>query len=54
MTTTDAEGRFTIDLPPGTYKATAKADKLSAQSLEFTLEPDPNGAAVIKNFELRK
>ena len=43
--TTDADGRFTIDLPPGTYKVTAKADKFSPQSLDVTIEPDPNGVA---------
>ena len=52
--TTDADGRFTIDLAPGTYKATATAAGLATQQLDVTIEPDPNGAAVIKNFELRK
>jgi hypothetical protein len=52
--TTDSDGRFTMDLPPGTYKATATANGLAAQQLDVTIEPDPNGAAVIKNFELHK
>jgi hypothetical protein len=53
-TTTDSDGRFTLDLPPGTYKATATATGLAAQQLDVTIDPDPNGAAVIKNFELHK
>jgi hypothetical protein len=52
--TSDAQGRFTLDLPPGSYRATATAPGMAVQTLEVVIEPDPNGAAVIKNFELRK
>jgi hypothetical protein len=52
--TSDAQGRFTIDLSPGTYKATAAASGFVAQTLDVIIELDPNGVAVIKNFELRR
>lgn len=47
--TSGADGTLSIDLPPGTYKATATAPGHKPQTLDVTV--DPNGVA-IKNFEL--
>ena len=49
--TTAADGTLSIDLPPGTYKATATAPGHKPQTLDVTI--DPNGVA-LKNFELAK
>jgi hypothetical protein len=52
MTATSApDGTITIDLPPGTYKATASAPGFKEQTLDVVIET--NGVA-LKNFELRK
>jgi len=49
--TAAADGTLQIDLPPGTYKATASAQGFKDQTLDVVI--DPNGVA-LKNFELRK
>lgn len=49
--TSAADGTLSIDLPPGTYKATAVAQGFQEQTLDVVI--DPNGVA-LKNFELRK
>ncbi|MCX5744546.1 MAG: carboxypeptidase regulatory-like domain-containing protein, partial [Proteobacteria bacterium] len=49
--TSDADGKFQIDLPPGIYKITVSAPGLAAQQLDVTI--DPNGVA-IKNIDLHK
>jgi hypothetical protein len=49
--TTAPDGTLSIDLPPGTYKATATAPGFKDQTLDVVI--DPNGVA-LKNFELRK
>jgi hypothetical protein len=49
--TSAADGTLSIDLPPGTYKATATAAGFMEQTLDVLL--DPKGVA-LKNFELRK
>ena len=49
--TSGAEGKFEVDLPPGTYKIKATAPGLAPQELDVTI--DPNGVA-IKNIELHK
>lgn len=49
--TTDAEGKFQIDLPPGAYKITVTSPGLHEQQLDVTI--DPNGVA-IKNIDLHK
>lgn len=48
--TSAADGQFSIDLPPGTYKITASSPGLKDQELDVTI--DPNGVA-IKIIELR-
>ncbi|MDB4959629.1 MAG: hypothetical protein JWO36_7198 [Myxococcales bacterium] len=48
---TGADGTFSLDLPPGTYKATVKAPGYAPQELDVTI--DPNGVA-IKNIDLHK
>ncbi len=47
-TTSDAEGRISIDLPPGTYTATATSPGFKTQTLDVVIE----GGVVVKNFEL--
>lgn len=37
VTTADAEGRFTLDLPPGTYRLTARSDRAAPVSAEITV-----------------
>lgn len=49
--TSDAEGKFEIDLAPGTYKIKVSSPGLADQELDVTI--DPNGVA-IKNIELHK
>lgn len=49
--TSGADGTLSVDLPPGTYKATATAQGFQEQTLDVVI--DPNGVA-LKNFELRK
>lgn len=49
--TSGADGTLSVDLPPGSYKATATAPGHKPQTLDVTV--DPNGVA-IKNFELSK
>ena len=48
---TAADGTFTIDLAPGTYKITVKAGSFASQDLDVVIEP--NGVA-IKNIDLHK
>ena len=48
--TSAADGQFSIDLAPGTYKITASSPGLKDQELDVTI--DPNGVA-IKIIELR-
>jgi hypothetical protein len=48
--TSGADGQFSIDLQPGTYKITASSPGLKDQELDVTI--DPNGVA-IKIIELR-
>jgi hypothetical protein len=48
--TSGADGQFSVDLPPGTYKITASSPGLKDQELDVTI--DPNGVA-IKIIELR-
>lgn len=48
--TSAADGQFSIDLAPGTYKITATSPGLTDQELDVTI--DPNGVA-IKIIELR-
>ncbi|MEO8706679.1 MAG: carboxypeptidase regulatory-like domain-containing protein [Kofleriaceae bacterium] len=49
--TSDADGNISIDLPPGTYKATASGPGFKSQTLDVVIEKD---GVVVKNFELRK
>jgi hypothetical protein len=49
--TTDADGNISIDLPPGTYKATASGTGFKDQTLDVVIEKD---GVIVKNFELRK
>jgi hypothetical protein len=49
--TTAADGTFSIDLAPGTYKITVTKTGLKTQELDVTI--DPNGVA-IKNIDLQK
>lgn len=49
--TTAADGTFSVDLAPGTYKVSVKAKGFSVQELNLTIEP--NGV-VIKNIDLTK
>ncbi|CAN5892346.1 hypothetical protein BH11MYX3_BH11MYX3_12360 [soil metagenome] len=49
--TSDAEGKFEIDLAPGAYKLKVSSPGLAVQELDVTI--DPNGVA-IKNIELHK
>lgn len=49
--TSGADGKFTVDLPPGRYKITVTARGMSQQQLDVIIEE--NGVA-IKNIELRK
>ncbi len=49
--TSDAEGKFTVDLAPGQYKITVTSPGLAEQQLDVTI--DPNGVA-IKNIDLHK
>ncbi|HUS31200.1 MAG TPA: carboxypeptidase regulatory-like domain-containing protein [Kofleriaceae bacterium] len=49
--TTAADGTFTIDLAPGTYKISVTKNGLKTQELDVTI--DPNGVA-IKNIDLQK
>lgn len=49
--TSDAEGKFEIDLAPGAYKLKVSSPGLADQDLDVTI--DPNGVA-IKNIELHK
>ena len=48
---TAADGTFTIDLAPGTYKIKVQAAGFAVQELDVTI--DPNGVA-IKNIDLHK
>ncbi|CAN5568244.1 hypothetical protein BH11MYX1_BH11MYX1_40760 [soil metagenome] len=48
---TSADGTFTIDLAPGSYKITVKAPGFASQDLDVTIET--NGVA-IKNIDLHK
>ncbi len=48
---TGADGTFTIDLAPGSYKITVKAPGFASQDLDVTIET--NGVA-IKNIDLHK
>jgi HSP20 family molecular chaperone IbpA len=45
------DGSISVDLPPGTYKATVESAGYKPQTLDVTIEE--NGVAV-KNFELNK
>ncbi len=47
----DADGNVSIDLQPGTYKATAKGGGFKDQTLDVVIE---QSAVVVKNFELSK
>jgi hypothetical protein len=49
--TTGADGTLSVQLAPGTYKATASAPGRSPQTLDVTVE---SHGVHIKNFELRK
>lgn len=49
--TSDADGAISLDLPPGTYKATATLAGFKTQTLDVVIE---NNGVVVKNFELRK
>ena len=49
--TAGPDGTLSINLPPGTYKATCTAPGFKEQTLDVVI--DPNGVA-LKNFELRK
>jgi len=49
--TSDADGNISIDLPPGTYKATATGAGFKQQTLDVVVAKD---GVVVKNFELRK
>lgn len=49
--TTGADGKFTIDLPPGKYKITVTARGLAPQQLDVNIEQ--NGVA-IKNIDMHK
>ncbi len=49
--TTDAEGKFQIEVPPGQYKITVTSPGLKVQQLDVTI--DPNGVT-IKNIDLSK
>ena len=49
--TSGADGKFTVDLPPGHYKLTVTAKGLAQQQLDVTI--DPNGVA-IKNIDMHK
>jgi hypothetical protein len=49
--TTDAEGNWSIDIQPGTYKATASAPGYKPQTLEVVVE---QGGVIVKQFELTK
>jgi hypothetical protein len=49
--TSGADGKFTVDLPPGHYKLTVTAKGLTQQQLDVNI--DPNGVA-IKNIEMHK
>jgi hypothetical protein len=50
VATADAEGNIAIDLPAGTYKATASRAGFREQTLEVVI----GDGTVVKNFELRK
>ncbi|HEX7702775.1 MAG TPA: carboxypeptidase regulatory-like domain-containing protein [Kofleriaceae bacterium] len=50
-TETAADGTFSINLPPGTYKMTVKAPGLASQELEVVIEV---GSVVIKNIDLHR
>jgi hypothetical protein len=47
----DGDGTISIDLPPGSYKATATLAGYKKQTLDLVIEKD---GVVVKNFELRK
>ena len=49
--TTGADGKFTVDLPPGKYKITVNARGLAQQQLDVNIEQ--NGVA-IKNIDMHK
>jgi hypothetical protein len=49
--TTGADGKFTVDLPPGKYKITVTARGLAQQQLDVNIEQ--NGVA-IKNIDMHK
>lgn len=49
--TSSADGKFTVDLPPGHYKLTVTAKGLAQQQLDVNI--DPNGVA-IKNIDMHK
>lgn len=48
---TAADGTFTVDLAPGTYKIVVKAAGLQSQDLDVVIEV---GSVVIKNIDLHK
>ncbi|MEO8845877.1 MAG: carboxypeptidase regulatory-like domain-containing protein [Kofleriaceae bacterium] len=48
---TGADGTFTVDLAPGTYKIKVKATGLQAQELDVVIEV---GSVVIKNIDLHR
>jgi len=47
----DAEGNLSLDVPPGTYKATASGPGFKSQTLDVVIE---QSAVVVKQFELTK
>jgi hypothetical protein len=49
--TSGADGKFTVDLPPGHYQITVTARGLAQQQLDVNI--DPNGVA-IKNIDMHK
>jgi hypothetical protein len=49
--TSGADGKFTVDLPPGHYRITVTAKGLAQQQLDVNI--DPNGVA-IKNIDMHK
>ncbi len=49
--TSDDQGNISLDVQPGTYKATAKGPGFKEQTLDVVIE---QSAVVVKQFELRK